>query len=192
MKLGTVTFSRKGCLKSVPPLSISQTWEKLCQSVKLYNKYLWHEIFLRSCTCASSFVFEKKNQKKQQVFLKEIFFIFRKKHVQYLKSVLTRSYPGQHFPALGLNTEKYGVSLRIQSECGKTRTRITSNRDTFYAVVLTKGIAWKYVKNYWLQKLFSIQTFCMEKKLHNIFWNTNTTDIINPFWWALTKFYQGK
>ena len=145
MKLGTVTFSRKGCLKSVPPLSISQTWEKLCQRVKLYNKYLWHEIFLRSFTCASSFVFEK-NPKK----------------------------------------------VRIQSECGKTRTRITSNRDTFYAVVLTKGIAWKYVKNYGLQKLFSIQTFCMEKKLYNIFWNTNTTDIINPFWWALTKFYQGK
>ena len=26
------------------------------------------------------------------------------------------------------------VSLRIQSECGKLRTRITPNTDTFYAV----------------------------------------------------------
>ena len=28
----------------------------------------------------------------------------------------------------------YSVSLRIQSECGKMRTRITPNTDTFYAV----------------------------------------------------------
>ena len=32
-----------------------------------------------------------------------------------------------------LRTE-YGVSLRIQSECGKMRTRITPNTDTFHAV----------------------------------------------------------
>ena len=31
--------------------------------------------------------------------------------------------------------ERYGVSLRIQSECGKIRTRITSNTDAFYAVI---------------------------------------------------------
>ena len=30
--------------------------------------------------------------------------------------------------------ERYGVSLRIQSECGKMQTRITPNTDTFYAV----------------------------------------------------------
>ena len=29
------------------------------------------------------------------------------------------------------------VCLRIQSECGKIRTRITPNTDTFYEVVLT-------------------------------------------------------
>ena len=28
----------------------------------------------------------------------------------------------------------YGVSLRIQSECGKMRTRITPNTDSFYAI----------------------------------------------------------
>ena len=32
----------------------------------------------------------------------------------------------------GLNTERYGVSFRIQSECGKTRTSITPNTDSFY------------------------------------------------------------
>ena len=29
-----------------------------------------------------------------------------------------------------------GVSLRIQSECGKIRTRITPNTDTFHAVMV--------------------------------------------------------
>ena len=32
-----------------------------------------------------------------------------------MKSVRIRSYSGPHFPAFGLNTERYGVSLRIQS-----------------------------------------------------------------------------
>ena len=36
-----------------------------------------------------------------------------------------RSYSGPYFPAFGLNTERYKVSLRIQSECKKIRTRIT-------------------------------------------------------------------
>ena len=51
-----------------------------------------------------------------------------------MKSVHIRRYSGLHFPAFGLNTERYGVSFRIQSECGKMRTRLTLNRDTFYAV----------------------------------------------------------
>ena len=45
-----------------------------------------------------------------------------------------RSYSGPHFPAFGLNTEGFFVSLRIQSECGKMRARITPNTDTFHAV----------------------------------------------------------
>ena len=35
-----------------------------------------------------------------------------------------------------MNTERYGVSLGIQSECGKIRTRKTPNTDTFHAVTL--------------------------------------------------------
>ena len=48
-----------------------------------------------------------------------------------VKSVRIRSYTGPHFPAFGLNTEGYS---RIQTECGKMRTRITPNTDTFYAM----------------------------------------------------------
>ena len=51
-----------------------------------------------------------------------------------VKSVLIRSYSGPYFPAFGLNTERYSVSLLSQSECEKMRTRITPNADTFYAV----------------------------------------------------------
>ena len=58
---------------------------------------------------------------------------------RYVKSVRVWSCSGPHFPT-------YGVSLRIQSECGKMRTRITpNNTDTFHAVhekhkEATKGI----------------------------------------------------
>ena len=52
-----------------------------------------------------------------------------------MKSVRIRSYSGRHFPAFGLNTETYSVSLRIQSECEKMGTRITPNTDTFLAVI---------------------------------------------------------
>ena len=55
-----------------------------------------------------------------------------------MKSVRIRSYSGPYFSAFGLNTERYSVSLRIQFECGKMRTRITPNTDTFYGVDLTQ------------------------------------------------------
>ena len=59
------------------------------------------------------------------------------------KSVPIRSSSGLYFPAFGLNTERYSVSLRIQFECGEIRTRITPNTDTFYAVFETEGLTRK-------------------------------------------------
>ena len=38
------------------------------------------------------------------------------------------------FSAFGLNTERYCVSPRIQSVCGKMRTRVTPDTDSFYVV----------------------------------------------------------
>ena len=43
-------------------------------------------------------------------------------------------FSGPYFPAFGLNTERYSVSLRIQSECGKMRTRKTPYLDTFHTM----------------------------------------------------------
>ena len=51
------------------------------------------------------------------------------------KSVRIQNYSGPHFPAFGLNTERYSVSLCIQSKCGKIRTRIILNADSFYTVM---------------------------------------------------------
>ena len=45
------------------------------------------------------------------------------------------SYSALHFPRIRTQYgERYEVSLPIQSECGKMRTRITPNVDTFHAV----------------------------------------------------------
>ena len=50
-----------------------------------------------------------------------------------VRSVRIRSFSGPYFPSFGL-TERYEVSLRIQFECGKIRTRKISETDTFHAV----------------------------------------------------------
>ena len=42
-----------------------------------------------------------------------------------VSSIRIRSFSGPYFQAFKLNTERYGVSLGIQSECGKIRTRKT-------------------------------------------------------------------
>ena len=67
-----------------------------------------------------------------------------------VKNIRIRCYSGPHFPAFGLNTERYRlykyrdteyfVSLRIHSDCGEIRTRITPNTDTFYAVTMKRKI----------------------------------------------------
>ena len=54
-----------------------------------------------------------------------------------VKSVRIWSFSGPYFSAFGLT-----VSLRIQSEYGKVRTRKTPNTDTFHAVI-KKGLLLK-------------------------------------------------
>ena len=51
-----------------------------------------------------------------------------------MNSFRIRSDSGLYFSTFGLNTERYEVSLPIQSECAKMQTRITPNTDTFHAV----------------------------------------------------------
>ena len=74
--------------------------------------------------------------------------------IHCVKSVCIPSYSGPQFPAFGLNKERYSVSLRIQSECGKMLTRITPNRNTFY----------RNIKDFFL----FIKLYCFQKIYQNI------------------------
>ena len=62
-----------------------------------------------------------------------------------VKSVQIRSFSGPYFPVFGLNTERYFVSLRIQSEYGKIRTKKTPYLDTFHAVPFIHKSEVKYI-----------------------------------------------
>ena len=59
-----------------------------------------------------------------------VIYAFKIKNKHYMKSGRIMNYSGTYFPTFGLNTERYSVTLCIQSECGKIRTRITPNTDT--------------------------------------------------------------
>ena len=50
----------------------------------------------------------------------------------YAKSVRSRSYTGPHFPAFGLTTERYSVSLRVRLECGENVDKNNSEYGHFW------------------------------------------------------------
>ena len=61
---------------------------------------------------------------------------FAKWHICSLNHFFIRwRLSGPCFPAFGLNTERYSISLRIQCECGEIRTGKIPNKDTFHAVL---------------------------------------------------------
>ena len=61
-------------------------------------------------------------------------------HNHCVESVHIRSFSGPYFPTFGLNTVRYGVSLRIQPEYGEIWTRKTPNTETFHAVNILRNI----------------------------------------------------
>ena len=86
-----------------------------------------------------------------------------------MKSVRIRSYSDPHFPAFGL------VYLRIQSNCGKMRARITPNTDTFHAVKLKIKVMsqWKLS-----EILLALAVTYMTTILRNIFNTENAMKLI--------------
>ena len=56
-------------------------------------------------------------------------------HLHCVKSVRVWSFSAPYFFVFGLNTDRYPVSLHIQSKCGKIRGRKTPNTDTFYLLL---------------------------------------------------------
>ena len=93
-----------------------------------------------------------------------------------VKSVRLQSYSGPYFPAFALNTERYGVYVCIQSECGKVRTKITPDTDTFHAVTTSSG------------QYYSVYTG-FERKWHQfkqilislLKWVTNPWPVLYPY-----------
>ena len=75
-----------------------------------------------------------------------------------VKSDRFRSFSGPYFPAFGLNTERYSVSLFIQYECGKMRTRKTPNTETFYEVTVCANMYSFYSYCFYIL-LFLLLTF---------------------------------
>ena len=92
-------------------------------------------------------------------FIFLLIFFFFSLNVIYIyhcvKIVRIRSYSGPHSLAFKLNTKRYGVSLRIQSECWKMRIRITPNTRTFYAVYI-------WIQPFKLNQSGFLFTFCSE------------------------------
>ena len=77
-----------------------------------------------------------------------------------VKGVRIWSFSAPYSPAFGLNTERYRVSLRIQSEYGKMRTRKTPNMDTFHAMLrLKEELFWESI---WEAYLKLVWSFCIK------------------------------
>ena len=75
-----------------------------------------------------------------------------------VKSVRIRSYSGAYFPAFGLWTERYSVSLRIQSQYGKIEPEKLWIRTLF-----KQCISWFYPLVF---KLVPDFDFCIRKNLY--------------------------
>ena len=101
--------------------------------MRLRSLHSWYQYIF----CASILLYLESPQFSPQKILYKLYYINGIHGVYYSvwKSVRIRSYSGPHFPAFVLNTARYSLSHRIQSECGKLRTRITPNMDPFYAVL---------------------------------------------------------
>ena len=74
----------------------------------------------------------------------------------WVNSVRIRSFSGPYFPSFGLNTERYEVPLRVQSECGTIRTRRTPKTENWilrrehYITLLISNFysLWNYYKTF--------------------------------------------
>ena len=81
-----------------------------------------------------------------------------------MKSVYIRNFSGPSFPSFGLNTERYGVSFRIQSKCGKMWTTKAPNTDNFYTVTLPGSDTYVNNQNFVMVLDWKIRTNFMTSK----------------------------
>ena len=102
------------------------------------------------------------------------------------KSFYIRSFSVPYFPVLGLNMERYCVSLRIQSKCGKMRTRKTTNTETFLRSHSLLAMECSLLA----AKLFKKSTyphFTAYMSFHIIGYPSTATDCIPCLWFNLSS-----
>ena len=107
------------------------SWLAIGSKLKVFDTKYW---LIKNCR-HFSYTFD------EEIFILQL--IARTLHC--VKSVHIRGFSGRYFPVFGLNTKRYGASLRIQFECGKKRTRKTPNTDTFHAALVCKRTTKKYI-----------------------------------------------
>ena len=86
-----------------------------------------------------------------------------KNRQQTRKKFRIRSYSGPYFLVFGLNAERYSVSLRIQSECGELRNRITPIFIYFLFIFYLFNIGKKSIQ----LKVYRRNSFSIKKMLIN-------------------------
>ena len=79
-----------------------------------------------SCQSISLYSYQRKNPFFEDLIAKDKIYepLPLRKKCSYSEFFWSAFF--SHFPAFGLNTERYGVSFRIQSECGKNADQINS------------------------------------------------------------------
>ena len=98
-------------------------------NLKLVTKVLPHSYYCQEAPTRMTINFSRKSNN-----------VNVSKNCHCVKRVSIRSYSGSYFPAFsGIQKTEYGYGhgFRIQSECGKMRTRITPNSDTFCVVCMS-------------------------------------------------------
>ena len=102
----------------------------------LWIPFLIKKYFLTICFHLTKLIFNvtlypngisRQNLKPEHCLKRPVFKVF-------LVRIFLRSFSGPYFLTFGQNAERYSVSIPIQSECKKIRTRKTSNRDAFHAL----------------------------------------------------------
>ena len=121
----------------VPSISLRALWTSVKRTMKLFlsvTSYFFPE--LMSCFCGMvdrqkewSLIYSRAHCQR---FPPSQTSVTPRVDLTLRKSARIRNYSSPYFPAFGLNTERYPVSLRIESKCGKIRIRITPNTDTIY------------------------------------------------------------
>ena len=95
----------------------------------------------------------------------------------YVKRICIRSFFGPHFPAFGLNGERYGVSLRIQSDGGKYGPEKLRIRKLFTQWTLQERRVWMKSKCRIILNSFIQSNTTIDE--NNKFWNQNWQIIWN-------------